>query len=49
MLFGLVAWMLAFAAGEVRSRRLGVAVGWTLMFWAVLRWPNAAPAFDAAW
>jgi len=40
-LFAVVAWMYAWLAGKPAS----TVLGWTLLAWAALRWPNGAPAF----
>jgi len=44
-LLAIAAWVFAFVAHDRFSRSIAVIVGWMLLFWAALRWPNGVPAF----
>jgi hypothetical protein len=45
---GLVAWgLLAVRGSTIARSRIGVAIGWSLLSWAVLVWPPATPGFFA--
>lgn len=43
-LLGLALWIFAAVKLEKPSRSAAVALGWTLIFWAALRWPNGMSA-----
>jgi len=44
-LLALVVWAYAFIRSRDGFRVVGVALGWTLLAWAALRWPNGANLF----
>jgi len=44
-LFALVVWVWGWTTGRGEFKPVGWLVGWLLLAWAALRWPNGAPAF----
>lgn len=44
-ILGLMALGYAWVSSRAGQRPAGVILGWTLIGWATLRWPNGAPAF----
>jgi hypothetical protein len=44
-LLALVIWIYAFIRPRGGYRTVGIALGWTLLAWAALRWPNGANLF----
>jgi hypothetical protein len=44
-LLALVVWGWTFLRAEAGLRPVGLGVGWTLLAWAALRWPNGMVAF----
>jgi hypothetical protein len=44
-LFALLAWFYAWITESKWSKQAGVVIGWTLIAWAALRFPNGAAAF----
>ena len=44
-LLGLAVWVFGWRSGGRGLKTAGSALGWTLLAWAALRYPNGAPAF----
>jgi hypothetical protein len=44
-LLALVVWIYGWSRSERRSKAMSWILGWTLLAWAALRWPNGAMAF----
>jgi hypothetical protein len=44
-LLGVVCWIASWLSAQAWRRSAGWALGWTLVFWAALRWPNGTAAF----
>ena len=42
---GVVCWIASWLSARAWLRSVGGVLGWTLVFWATLRWPNGTAAF----